>query len=128
GAPHEYVCVALASDGGEATLSPHEGENQLMTNSNVPAQSPGRTRPSRVSFAPDVGLTAAGCVALILATTSQARAQTADTPPAAEGTTEDVATVIVSGIRHGIEDAIALKRDSTSIVEAISAEDIGKLP
>ena len=29
---------------------------------------------------------------------------------------------------RGIEDAIELKRDSSSIVEAISAEDIGKLP
>src|SRR5204862_7101064 len=39
-----------------------------------------------------------------------------------------VSTVVVTGIRHGIEDAITLKRDSTSIVEAVSAEDIGKLP
>lgn len=39
-----------------------------------------------------------------------------------------VEEVIVTGIRHGIEDAIAVKRDSGSIVEAISAEDIGKLP
>ena len=36
--------------------------------------------------------------------------------------------VVVTGIRHGIEDAIEIKRDSGSIVEAISAEDIGKLP
>ena len=36
--------------------------------------------------------------------------------------------VIVTGIRHGIEDAIEIKRDNGSIVEAISAEDIGKLP
>ena len=40
----------------------------------------------------------------------------------------EVETVVVTGIRHGIEDAITLKRDSSSIVEAISAEDIGKLP
>ncbi|WP_447730454.1 TonB-dependent receptor [Pseudoxanthomonas suwonensis] len=37
-------------------------------------------------------------------------------------------TVTVTGIRRGIESAISVKRDSTSIVEAISAEDIGKLP
>ena len=36
--------------------------------------------------------------------------------------------VIVVGIRGGIERAIDIKRDATSIVEAISAEDIGKLP
>ena len=37
-------------------------------------------------------------------------------------------TVTVTGIRRGIEDAISVKQNSTSIVEAISAEDIGKLP
>jgi iron complex outermembrane receptor protein len=37
-------------------------------------------------------------------------------------------TVVVTGIRAGIEGAISTKRDATSIVEAISAEDIGKLP
>jgi iron complex outermembrane recepter protein len=36
--------------------------------------------------------------------------------------------IVVVGIRKGIEDAIALKKDNDSIVEAISAEDIGKLP
>ena len=37
-------------------------------------------------------------------------------------------TVTVTGIRKGIEDAISVKKNSDSIVEAISAEDIGKLP
>jgi iron complex outermembrane recepter protein len=37
-------------------------------------------------------------------------------------------TVVVTGIRKGIEDAISVKKDSDNIVEAISAEDIGKLP
>ncbi|HJV59908.1 MAG TPA: TonB-dependent receptor, partial [Albitalea sp.] len=32
------------------------------------------------------------------------------------------------GIRHGIESSVATKRNSDSIVEAVSAEDIGKLP
>src|SRR5687767_414373 len=41
---------------------------------------------------------------------------------------EGIETVLVTGIRAGLEDAIELKRDSGSIVEAISAEDIGKLP
>jgi len=36
--------------------------------------------------------------------------------------------VVVTGIRRGIENAIDTKKSSTSIVEAISAEDIGKLP
>jgi TonB-dependent receptor len=40
----------------------------------------------------------------------------------------ELETVTVTGIRAGIESAISVKRDSTSIVEVISAEDIGKLP
>ena len=36
--------------------------------------------------------------------------------------------VVVTGIRKSIEDAITIKRDQDVIVEAISAEDIGKLP
>jgi iron complex outermembrane recepter protein len=37
-------------------------------------------------------------------------------------------TVVVTGIRRGIESAISVKRNQDSIVEAISSEDIGKLP
>ena len=36
--------------------------------------------------------------------------------------------VEVTGIRRGIENAINVKKGSDSIVEAVSAEDIGKLP
>ena len=36
--------------------------------------------------------------------------------------------VVVTGIRWSIETSIATKRESTSIVEAVSAEDIGRLP
>lgn len=39
-----------------------------------------------------------------------------------------ITTVTVSGIRTGIEAAISIKRNNSSIVEAVSAEDIGKLP
>jgi iron complex outermembrane recepter protein len=46
----------------------------------------------------------------------------------AQQATQELGTVTVTGIRRGIEAAISIKKDSTSIVEAISAEDIGKLP
>lgn len=36
--------------------------------------------------------------------------------------------IVVTGIRKSIADSIQTKRDSDDIVEAISAEDIGKLP
>ncbi|RZT08814.1 TonB-dependent receptor [Duganella sp. CF402] len=67
---------------------------------------------------------AAGCALLIAAAVAPAHAQT--TSPGAEDA--KLQSVTVSGIRRGIEDAISVKKDSSSIVEAISAEDIGKLP
>jgi TonB-dependent receptor len=45
--------------------------------------------------------------------------------PAADAELEEV---VVTGIRASITQAIEVKADSGSIVEAISAEDIGKLP
>ena len=41
---------------------------------------------------------------------------------------QQLGDVVVTGIRVGIQNAIETKRESMSIVEAISAEDIGKLP
>ncbi len=58
--------------------------------------------------------------------TAPAAAPAADAAVNADGT--PVQAVVVSGIRRGIEAAISIKRNSNSIVEAISAEDIGKLP
>ncbi|NMI13411.1 TonB-dependent receptor, partial [Xanthomonas citri] len=43
------------------------------------------------------------------------------------GAVTDLDKVQVTGLRRAIEGAISVKRDSTSIVEAISAEDIGRL-
>jgi iron complex outermembrane receptor protein len=55
-------------------------------------------------------------------TASQANAAAQDTGDSA------IQTVKVTGIRRGIEAAISVKKNNDSIVEAISAEDIGKLP
>ena len=62
---------------------------------------------------------AAACTLLLAATAVQAQ-------NAADGAPANV--VIVTGIRGSIESSIAIKRDSDSIVEAVTAEDIGKLP
>jgi len=56
-----------------------------------------------------------------------ASAQSADATTTGSNAT-DLDTVQVTGIRRGIENAIAIKQDATSVVEVISAEDIGKLP
>src|SRR6476659_3532572 len=73
---------------------------------------------------------------------NNAHAQGADNPAAQDQAAQDQAaqpdakkdeaakldTVQVRGIRRGIQKSIDAKKNSTSIVEAVSAEDIGKLP
>jgi len=41
---------------------------------------------------------------------------------------DTVEAIVVTGIRAGIQNSINIKKNETSIVEAVSAEDIGKLP
>ncbi|WP_326540350.1 TonB-dependent receptor [Pseudorhodoferax sp.] len=62
-----------------------------------------------------VNAVTAGCLVALIATGVQAQQQQLD-------------TIVVTGIRKGIEDAISVKKNKDSIVESISAEDIGKLP
>ncbi|HEY0503249.1 MAG TPA: TonB-dependent receptor [Lysobacter sp.] len=49
-------------------------------------------------------------------------------PATADTQATDLDRVVVTGIRAAIESAIETKQSSTSIVESVSAEDIGKLP
>lgn len=42
--------------------------------------------------------------------------------------TEAQGAIIVTGIRRSLQDSIQIKRNSASVVEAVSAEEIGKLP
>lgn len=58
-------------------------------------------------------------VALLLAVSNSAQAQE-------EAKTED--EVIVTGFRNSLASSIKTKRDEKSIVEVVTAEDIGKLP
>lgn len=74
---------------------------------------------------------AAGCAVLLAISSGSAYAQQAEPEKIDDKKVEVVPTtetIVVTGIRRGIEAAISLKKNSTSIVEAISAEDIGKLP
>ena len=72
-------------------------------------------------------LSIALAVVLAPSLASAQSAQDTTAPPAGTAAT-NLDTVQVTGIRRGIESAIAIKQDATSVVEAISAEDIGKLP
>ncbi len=56
------------------------------------------------------------------------RVAQAETSEAASDEEEDEQVVVVTGIRGSLARSQAIKMDSFSIVEAISAEDIGKLP
>ena len=73
-------------------------------------------------------LLSAALASAIVLTATGANAQTAEPNPQQAADAVALDTVVVTGIRRGIESAISVKRDSTSIVEVISAEDIGKLP
>lgn len=65
----------------------------------------------------------AGCAIFLVASGSAAFAQQ---PPG--DSSPDLEEVVVSGIRKSIQDSIGVKKDESSIVEVVSAEDIGKLP
>jgi TonB-dependent receptor len=67
-------------------------------------------------------------LAVVLAPTLASAQSTQNTTTPAGTAATNLDTVQVTGIRRGIESAIAVKQDATSVVEAISAEDIGKLP
>ncbi|WP_454716156.1 TonB-dependent receptor [Caulobacter segnis] len=64
----------------------------------------------------------ASAAAITLALAGTAWAQTAPKDD------ETVDAIVVTGIRASIQNSINIKKNETSIVEAVSAEDIGKLP
>jgi len=86
---------------------------------------------SQLRFVPRKQLLASAC-ALALVSTFAVHAQDAQqgqTAPAQQNPDVDTLdTVQVTGIRAAVTKAVEIKNESTSIVEAISAEDIGKLP
>lgn len=70
------------------------------------------------------------CAALIAtpAAAQDVAAQPADADAAAEISAEQDDTIVVTGLRASIRNAVNQKRNNSSIVEVIAAEDIGKLP
>lgn len=63
------------------------------------------------------------CALVALAGTAQAQS--------AQSTGNDdqqIEEIVVTGLRRGLQDSIQVKKEATGIVEAVSAEDIGKLP
>lgn len=78
---------------------------------------------------PALRLTRLAAASGLLFAGAQLQAQTAAAPAAADNKdTQQLETVVVKGIRFSLETSVATKRNADSIVEAISAEEIGKLP
>ena len=76
-------------------------------------------------------LVTACCLGMFAAQWAQAQEQQATTATESSAQEQDVNTldaVVVTGIRQSIAKSVETKNESNSIVEAISAEDIGKLP
>ena len=68
-------------------------------------------------------------VGLALLSLSSAQAQTAAADqPAEKADAAQPSTVIVTGYRYSIEKSLDQKRNANSIVEVITAEDVGKFP
>src|SRR6188768_369053 len=68
---------------------------------------------------------AAGFAIFLAAGSGNALAQD---QPAGGAAADDVGEIVVTGLRKSIEDSIGVKKEESSIVEVVSAEDIGKLP
>lgn len=83
----------------------------------TPARHRARSLPRLLQQATPV----AAAVAALWCTAGVAQAQQAGAAPGGD-------VVVITGIRRGIESAISVKRTADGIVEAISSEDIGKLP
>jgi iron complex outermembrane receptor protein len=59
----------------------------------------------------------------------QPQAKQKPTTPGEPNTTkQDEGAIVVTGFRRSLQDSIQIKRNSASVVEAVSAEEIGKLP
>lgn len=76
-----------------------------------------------------IGLTTSALAIIVAATNASAQESGNQPAPAQEaaGETEDDSIVVV-GLRRSLQSAAAIKRESEGIVDAIVAEDIGKLP
>lgn len=68
-------------------------------------------------------------LSLAVAMSSGASAQEAGSADQEEAAaTEDDGAIVVTGLRYALETSLNVKREELSIIEAVSAEDIGKLP
>jgi len=79
----------------------------------------------RTTLSLGTGLGALGAAVLLFGTTT-AQAQTAPAEPTV--TEEDDKDIVVTGFRKSVQSSIAAKRDSSFIVDVVTADDIAGLP
>ncbi|MFC4314132.1 TonB-dependent receptor [Steroidobacter flavus] len=108
--------VAIYSGEDTATIRPVAIEKKRAdaTSSDTPAS------PSTSSTVPGGH---SGFIRLAQAQTPPAREPQESSTPG-----ETIQEVVVTGLRQSLETSMSIKRDSLGIVDAISPEDIGKLP
>ncbi len=83
----------------------------------------------RLPVAYRFGATSVSLLALVALAPQAALAQAATTTAVDDtAVTDDSGAIVVSGIRYSIANSINAKKTNDSIVEVVSAEEIGKLP
>lgn len=83
-----------------------------------------KSKPSLVKFMAGASVVAMGAAAPV----ALAQDAPADNETAEEIAQDDGNVIIVSGIRASLRESMNLKREGQGVVDAISAEDIGKFP
>src|SRR3712207_1690081 len=64
---------------------------------------------------------------LLVATSAPAQTQEQTGQPQG-GEASELGEVVVTGVRRSLENAITTKREADTVVDVISAEDVGKFP
>ena len=70
-----------------------------------------------------IAMTSASLITIMACSTASAQQEQPAAPKAGE-----VQELVVTGFRHSLETALALKRNSFLPIESVAPEDIGKLP
>lgn len=113
--------VAIYSGENTATIRPHSTENP--TEKKPPDAASSDSLGARSPISSTASGRHPGYIRLAQAQTTRSSEQ--QEPPAIGETIQEV---VVTGLRQSLVNSMTIKRDSLAIVDAISPEDIGKLP
>ena len=77
----------------------------------------------RIKFTAAVSMTGMAIAMVCGASTAQAQQAAPAVAP-----NDDANAIVVTGLRKSLKDAVDIKRNTQGVVDAITSEDIGKLP